>query len=129
MFLGTHQRTLDDKGRISLPSSFRDKLSEFCIATVMSDQPSLGFYSESAFLETTNKLRADIDAGLKNEDEMRRVAGSAEPLKIDSQGRVTVPAELRSAAGLDKEAVVLGVVDRFEIWSPSAHEHHLGRKS
>lgn len=129
MFLGTHQRTLDDKGRVALPPSFRDQLSQFCIATVMGDQPSLGFYSEDAFRETTAKLRADIDGGLREEDEMRRVAGSAEQLKIDGQGRVTVPAELRSAVGLEKDAVIIGVVDRFELWAPERHDERLGRSS
>ncbi len=122
MFLGMHQRTLDEKGRLSLPSGFRELLAQTCIVTRLADGQALGVYPEEHFAASVQRLREKISDGEANQDDLRRFAGNAEPLKIDNQGRITIPAALRDGVGLTRDVTVAGVVDRFEIWDPTAFE-------
>ncbi len=122
MFLGTHQRTLDDKGRLSLPSSFRDLLTQNCIITRLADGKALGIYPEDEFAATVQRLRNKILDGEATQDDLRRFAGNAEQVKIDNQGRVTIPSALRDQLSMGRDVTVAGVIDRFEVWEPAAYE-------
>jgi len=85
------------------------------------DRPALGVWSEQEFGLTVDRLKNGIASGENNQDDLRRFAGSADALKIDGQGRITIPAALREKIGIDREAVVVGVWDRFEIWNSDNH--------
>ena len=122
MFVGTHQRTLDEKGRLALPSAFREHMSTACMVSPVGDRPALGVWSQDEFGKSIERLKAGIGTGENSQDDLRRFAGSADALKIDSQGRITIPAALREKIGIDREAVVVGVWDRFEIWNTEKHE-------
>lgn len=122
LFVGTHQRTLDEKGRLALPSAFREHLSTACMVTRVSDRPALGVWSEQEFAETIARLKANIATGENTQDDFRRFTGNADQLKIDGQGRITIPAAMRERIGVGREALVVGVWDRFEIWNADNYE-------
>lgn len=116
MFIGEYQHTLDDKGRIIIPSKFREELGEEFVMTKGLDN-CLFVYPKSEWIILEDKLKA---LPLTNRDARAFVrfffAGASECV-LDKQGRVLVPPNLREHSKLDKEAVVIGVSTRMEIWS------------
>ena len=123
LFVGTHERQLDDKGRLALPASFRTHLGERCYLVAGEDQcvkvvPSDEFESMAA------DLKERVRTGEISRQYQRAVAASATPVTIDKQGRVNVEEKLRTFAGLVTEAtvVVTGNFDVVEIWSPERFE-------
>ncbi len=117
MFVGTFEHSLDDKGRIVLPSNFRDRLaprgflSQFDVC--------LGLWSEEGFEAVAQRLREEIQRGNATQEAMRAFAANAHEVRPDSQGRITIPQRLRDFAGLERDAVIIGAVSRIEIWNPT----------
>ena len=116
MFVGTHERSLDEKGRLSLPSSFRHQLGERCFVVNLGG--SLGVYNEAGFAETMARLDDRVRAGEASQDDKRRLTASVSDLKVDKQGRVVLPAEHRTRASLEGEVVLIGALNRIEIYRP-----------
>ncbi|NLW40903.1 MAG: division/cell wall cluster transcriptional repressor MraZ [Tissierellia bacterium] len=116
MFIGEYQHTIDNKGRIIMPSKFREALGSTFIMTKGLDN-CLFVYPQEEWQILENKLRA---LPLTNRDARAFVrfffAGASECI-LDKQGRVLIPANLREHAKLEKEAVIIGVASRIEIWS------------
>ena len=116
MFIGEYQHTLDDKGRIIIPSKFREELGETFVMTKGLDN-CLFVYPKSEWTILEEKLKT---LPLTNRDARAFVrfffAGASE-CALDKQGRVLVPPNLREHSKLDKDAVVIGVSTRMEIWS------------
>ena len=121
MFLGEHQHSLDVKGRVILPSRFRERLASGLVFAP-SQERCIDVYPLTAFERRVEELRR-----LPREDQRARtylrvfLAGAHED-KPDAQGRVTIPPRLRSYAGLDKELVVNGADEKVEIWDRDAWE-------
>jgi len=117
MFLGRHAHSLDTKGRLAVPARFRDALAGGVVLTRGIDQ-CLALYPILAWEPLAEKVNAlplsDPDARAFR----RLVFAEAVDLALDGQGRILVPPELRSYAGIDREAVVVGVNTYIEIWSP-----------
>jgi len=116
MFIGEYQHTLDDKGRIIIPSKFREELGETFVMTKGLDN-CLFVYPKSEWTILEEKLKT---LPLTNRDARAFVrfffSGASESV-LDKQGRVLVPPNLREHSKLDKDAVVIGVSTRMEIWS------------
>lgn len=116
--------TLDAKGRLTVPSRWRDTLvSEVQGQMVVSKNHAgcLALYPKpvwDAFEQDLLKLP------LKHEAWRRLYIGSATEVEIDGSSRVLVPPELRSWAGLDREVVFMGVGDRFELWDKARYAAH-----
>lgn len=124
MFMGEHHHSLDAKGRLIMPSEFRQLLGEKFYMTKGTDK-CLFVYSQEgwkAFEEGINSL-PDItnSAGRMFR---RYFYGSCETCEPDKQGRVYVPAPLRDYAGLCKEIILVGTGPRIEIWSPQEWEKY-----
>ena len=121
--LGTHSYQLDPKGRISLPARFREAFSEGAYLTLGQDG-CLFCFPRAEWRRRGDEVRSRSlsDAGARAY--ARMFFGNAEPVELDSQGRLLVPQRLRNEVGLRKEAVVLGVMDRMEIWDREAHERY-----
>lgn len=118
MFLGRHAHSLDDKGRVAIPSRFRESLRDGVVLTRGIDR-CIAAYPIAAW----NLLAAQV-SGLSMTDPdarqfRRMVFAEAVDLKLDSQGRVLVPANLRNHAEIDREAIIVGVHASIEIWSPA----------
>lgn len=116
MFLGRFAYNVDQKGRLAVPARFRESLSGTVILTRGID-PCLVLYP----LESWEPLAARVDA-LPLADPAARALrrlmyAEAANLELDSQGRILIPPDLRQWAGIDREAIVVGVHTAIEIWS------------
>ncbi|MFN0057080.1 MAG: division/cell wall cluster transcriptional repressor MraZ [Planctomycetota bacterium] len=120
-FIGNSAHALDDKGRVIIPSKFRDQLS--------SDVDGDGFVATPApegclFLYTRTewaRICQDQSALPKGSPALRQWqrlwVANAETLPIDKQGRVLLPESLRRIAKLDRDVVLAGCFDRIEVWT------------
>ena len=111
MFLGTHTPKLDDKGRLILPAKFRDELADGLVITRFQER-CLAIWPISSFVEMTKTVRSASSSQLDVRDYQRMLASGASDETPDRQGRITIPPHLRSYAGLDKDCVVVGAIDR-----------------
>ena len=116
MFMGEYNHIIDAKGRLIIPARFRELLGEEFILTKGLDG-CLSIYPMDAWEAFETKLRA-LPLTNKNARTFTRffVAGATN-CELDRQGRILVPHTLREFAGLEKEVVLTGNLDRIEIWS------------
>ena len=116
MFMGEYNHTVDTKGRLIIPSKFREQLGEEFIVTKGLDG-CLFVFPQDEWLAFEEKLRT-LPLTHKGARQFTRffVAG-ATPCELDKQGRILLPATLREFAGLDKDVVLAGMLNRIEIWS------------
>ena len=119
MFLGTHTPKLDEKGRIFLPAKFRDGLADGLVITRGQDR-CLAIWPVADFVEQTQQLRNAPSSSKQVRDYQRMLASGASDETLDKQGRLTIPAPLRTYAGLDKDVVVVGAINRVEVWDAAA---------
>ncbi|WP_073341293.1 division/cell wall cluster transcriptional repressor MraZ [Caldanaerobius fijiensis] len=116
MFFGEYQHTMDPKGRVILPSKFREELGDSFIITKGLDE-CLFVYSKSEWERIEQKLR---ELPLNRKDArafMRFFFAGASQCEVDKQGRVLIPQNLREYASLKKDLMIIGVSTRVEIWS------------
>jgi len=116
MFIGEYHHTIDEKGRIIIPSKFRESLGKEFIIT-RGIENCLFIYSLQNWAEITNKLNSlpftKKDARTFN----RFFMSGATNVELDKQGRVNISQPLIQYANLEKDCVVIGTGDRLEIWS------------
>jgi MraZ protein len=121
--LGTHSYQLDPKGRISLPARFREAFAEGAVLTLGQDG-CLFCFPRAEWDARSGEVRALPLSESEGRAYARLFFGKAEPIELDSQGRMLVPQRLRTEVGIGKDVVVLGVSDRMEIWDRAAHERY-----
>ncbi|GGI14438.1 division/cell wall cluster transcriptional repressor MraZ [Bacillus sp. JJ664] len=115
MFIGEYQHNIDVKGRLIIPSKFRDKLGETFIVTRGLDQCLFG-YSMAEWSVIEDKLRT-LPLTKKDARAFTRFFFSgAMECEMDKMGRINIAPTLRGYAKLEKECVVVGVTNRIEIW-------------
>lgn len=121
MFQGKFEHTLDEKGRLAVPSPFRKRLGseeaeELSLMVTISDQclaayPLAEWQQKLAGVARLNQFDPKVMA-------FKRIfIGCAQECTIDKAGRIQLPQDLRRDAGLDKECIVLGQLEKIEIWS------------
>jgi MraZ protein len=121
--LGTHSYQLDPKGRISLPARFREAFADGAVLTLGQDGCLFCFPRAEWEIRATEVRNLPL-SDPQGRAYARLFFGKAESVDLDSQGRLVIPARLRAEAQIQKEAVVLGVFDRMEIWDRQAHERY-----
>ena len=124
MLLGTHTPKLDDKGRVILPSRFRDEFASGLVITRGQDR-CLFVFSNSEFEAVHDKIRQAPMTSANGRDYLRVFLSGASDEIPDKQGRVTIPAGLRDYAGLNRELVMIGVGSRAEIWDAATWNQYL----
>ncbi|MFL6559717.1 MAG: division/cell wall cluster transcriptional repressor MraZ [Bacillus sp. (in: firmicutes)] len=123
MFMGEYHHSVDNKGRLIVPSKFRDELGDMFIITRGLDQCLFGYpLSEWELIE--EKLKG-LPLTKKDARAFTRFffSGATES-ELDKQGRINIPAPLLQYAKLEKECVILGVSNRIEIWSKQIWEDY-----
>lgn len=117
-FLGSYLYQLDDKGRVSLPAAFRREAADQRFVLVQPYPPSLALYPEGEWLQVEERVR-DL---LKHQPEARmwvlRTTAAAVECVPDSQGRILIPARLKESAQLGPQVLLIGAIDKVEIWNP-----------
>ena len=116
MLIGEYEHTIDAKGRISMPAKIRKDMGETFIVTKGLDGCLFAF-SQEEWLNFETKIKS-LPLSDKNARNFVRffLAGATE-CEIDKQGRFLIPANLRVAAKLEKETIIIGVGTRLEIWN------------
>ena len=129
MFQGPSALTLDIKGRISIPTRYRDVLAEQAGGSL-----TLTLHPDGCLLvyprPEWEKKRAQIVKFPMEAHALRRLLlGNAQDVDIDGSGRVLVAPELREAAGMTRDVKLLGLGDYFELWDVEAWERHKAKTS
>lgn len=119
LFMGEFNHTVDAKGRLIVPSKFREKLGESFVITKGFDR-CLSIYDMENWTGVQEKL-AQMPMLTEDARTIRRMmVGSAAEAECDKTGRVLIPAPLREYAGITKDAVLIGNIDHIEIWDKEA---------
>ena len=124
MFLGEYNHSVDSKGRISLPIKFRDQLSQpFYITRGMED--CLFIYDQEEWMRMDEKIRKLRLTAKAARGFSRMFYAGAMEVSLDKQGRFVIPPHLRSYAGIESDAVIVGVSDRIEVWDKQAWNSYM----
>lgn len=116
MFMGEYNHTIDTKGRLIVPSKFREQLGNEFVVTKGLDG-CLFVYSNEEWQHIEEKFR-EIPLTTKDARKFSRFFfAGATGCEVDKQGRILLPANLREYAGIEKDVVSVGVLSRVEIWS------------
>ncbi|MGZ5288317.1 MAG: division/cell wall cluster transcriptional repressor MraZ [Actinomycetota bacterium] len=119
--LGTHSYQLDPKGRVSLPARFRAAFVDGCWITVGQDR-CLYVFPRAEWERRSDEVASFPLSDNDGRAYARLFFGASDEVRLDGQGRVTIPQRLRESVGIDKDVVVLGVRDRMEIWDRETYE-------
>jgi len=118
MFLGQFSHSFDDKSRLTVPAKFREPLADGAFVVQGLDN-NLMVLTTTAFETIYNRLMAMNMTDPSTRALQRMILGNASQANLDSAGRILIPQNLRDRAGLQEEAVLVGLGDYFEIWSPA----------
>lgn len=122
-FLGTHNPRLDDKGRLVLPAKYRDRLAGGLVITPGQER-CLYVFPDAEFARLYERLREAPVTNKAARDYQRMFLARASDEIPDKAGRVTVPQDLRTYAGLERDCVVVGAGSRLEVWDETAWAHY-----
>jgi MraZ protein len=126
VFVGRFEHSLDDKGRLVLPSSFRADVAPGAVLAPW--DRCLALWRADEFDRVAQMIKTRLAEGPGDMDVLRLFFAAAHAVKPDSQGRFVVPEEHRSHAGLARDVVVAGQFDRIEIWDRVRFDEVEGRK-
>lgn len=121
MYKGKYNHTIDTKGRLIVPSKFRDALGDEFVISKGTDG-CLFVYDQDGW----NAFEENLRSMPMNKKEVRQLArfflSGAADVEVDKQGRILIPTELREHAGIEKDVILIGMADKIEIWSKERWE-------
>jgi MraZ protein len=126
MFQGETAITIDDKGRMAVPTAYRDLIASACANRLVFtynpfEHGCLWLFPQSEWDKVRDQVNALSSVKRVHRDLQLKLVGAAAPVDLDGNARVLVPASQRNAAGIEKRAVLLGMDRKFELWSEQAH--------
>ncbi len=119
--MGEYNHTIDTKGRLIVPSKFREALGDEFVVTKGLDG-CLFVYDNKEWSAFEEKLKALPLMNKESRKFVRFFLAGAANVEVDKQGRILIPSVLREFAELDKDVVLVGVASRIEIWSKQKWE-------
>ena len=128
MLVGEYRHNVDTKGRISVPSKFRDDLGQSFVVTKGLDN-CLFAYSKEEWKNLENKLNTLPLTNQEARAFKRFFFSGAAECEVDKQGRVNIPQSLRDYAKLQKDVVIVGLSNRAEIWNNNQWDKYNGQNS
>jgi len=123
MFRGSFEHSVDSKGRVSVPSKFREVITdryEGKLVLSMDFDNCITVYPLEEWERVEEKIRSLPQMQKEVKDFMRFVFSTATECELDKQGRVLIPPPLRERAGINKTVVVVGIIGKMEIWDKAA---------
>jgi len=117
MFLGRYEHTIDEKGRVTIPSDFREALGDSVYVTQGFDGNLQAFPGE-LFERMSDQVRSISFLGANSRLLRRLLFSNAKQINFDNAGRILIPGFLREAANLEETAIVVGMGEYFELWAP-----------
>lgn len=118
LFTGEYRRSIDEKGRLIVPSSMRELIPGEGTALARGVDGCIDLWPEGEWERQAQDILAQPRSSEARREFIRRVAGKSHTDQIDKQGRITVPQQLRDYAGITADVVIVGVFDHVEIWDP-----------
>ena len=131
VFSGTHDRTIDSKGRVQLPSQLRGEIDPerdgAGLYVQLGEIPgTLSLYTAREFREIAQRARTKYTPGIESRRFELQFWGTAALVEIDNQGRFVIPEKLRRKAKLGEEVFLVGADYRIEIWNRADFERQVG---
>lgn len=123
MFMGEYHHTIDDKGRLTIPSKLREELGDKIVITKGLDG-CLFLYPISEFKSITEKYK-ELPNTKDARNYLRFFLSGAMEIEFDKQGRINISQPLIKFASLVKDCVIIGVNERLEIWSSDKFDKFL----
>ncbi|KGI77064.1 division/cell wall cluster transcriptional repressor MraZ [Oleiagrimonas soli] len=126
MFQGETAITVDDKGRLAIPTAYRELVVRECgnclvVAYNPFEAGCLWIFPQSEWERVRDQVNALPSVKAVHRDLQRKLVGAAAHVEPDSASRILLPASQRASAGIEKKAVLLGMDTKFELWSEQAH--------
>lgn len=123
MLIGQYEHSIDAKKRLSLPAKFRGELGEKVVITCGVDN-CLVVYTEKEWIEISDKLSKLPVSQSEARSYTRIMLAGAMEATLDKLGRILIPDYLKNYAGLVKDVIVCGLVNRLEIWDSAKWEEY-----
>ena len=121
-FFGSYDHSLDSKGRVIIPASYREALGDNFTITINPNKTAIALYPEKEWEEQLERLSCINPMDRMGMQYMRFVMSVSFPDNtMDAQGRILIPTKLRNAIGLTKDIVFVGVNNYIEIWNADAY--------
>ncbi len=127
-FKGQFHYTLDTKGRLNIPAKFRRSLAPEAsetFVTIRGFDPCLFLYPLDEWNKFEEKLRQLTANKKHNRLFIRMITSNASEDRCDKQGRIIIPSELLKVAQIERDVLILGVLDRIEVWNPQIYQETL----
>ncbi|HEX3539458.1 MAG TPA: division/cell wall cluster transcriptional repressor MraZ [Acidimicrobiales bacterium] len=126
-FFGTYEHSLDAKGRIILPARFRSQLGTQAYVSKYR-HGCLALWTSEEFEKQMAEQEAKQGLGDSELNQARIWAAGSSDIEVDTQGRIALPANLRTFAGLETQnrILVVGALNRVELWNPAVWEQRVG---
>lgn len=120
-FVGQYEHQMDPKGRVSLPSAFRRGTEGERFVLMQWERDNLTLFPQEKWEELQAELLAFRRKNPRGANHLRRLVANAIEVALDKQGRILVPAALQTAAGLSGAVLLVGAIDRVELWDPDRY--------
>jgi len=130
IFRGRFEYTIDPKGRVNIPARFREQLTETGRESIVVTNYSgcLYAYPAAEWERIEEKLAVKVSSvNRKKNAFVRFFVGGAVEVASDKQGRILIPPSLRTYAGLERDVVIIGMPNRFEIWDRARWDVEVSR--
>lgn len=130
MFYGESTVAIDDKGRLAIPTSYREQLSALCANRLVVtynpfERECLWLFPLPEWERTRDQVMQLSSFNAAHRDLQRKLVGAAARVELDGNGRIVLPHTARQVAALQKQGVLLGIGAKFELWSESAQRARL----
>jgi MraZ protein len=125
MFLGQYKHSIDEKGRLTIPSRYRDELTSDYLVLTTGFEDSLIALTPELFTIVSNQIRSKPITNPTSRQFRRFFFSNAQELEIDKTGRILLPVFLRETANLKDNAILVGNGEYFELWSPENWDEEL----
>jgi MraZ protein len=125
MFRGSFEHSVDSKGRVSVPSRFREIISERYegkLVLTMDFDKCIMVYPLEEWERVEEKIKSLPQSQKEVKDYTRFVFSNAAECELDKQGRILIPPPLREGARINKSVMVVGILNTMEIWDKAAWE-------
>ncbi len=126
MFQGETAISVDDKGRLAIPTAYREPIARVCnsrlVITYNPFEPGcLWVFPQPEWERVRDQVNALSTVKRVHRDLQLKLVGAATQVELDSAARILLPASQRTTSGIGKKAVLLGMGNKFELWSNEAH--------
>jgi MraZ protein len=125
-YLGSHLNQVDEKGRVTLPAAFRRESESASFVLIQVYKEALTLYPSDTWEGVERRMQEHLRRAPQRRLEFLALTANAQEVSPDKQGRILIPERLRTRADIQGEALLIGALDKIEIWSPERFENAVG---